>query len=330
MKTPQALLKMPNMLSAEEFQYLIWITQEAYHAFGAVVDLGPWLGASSVALAEGLARRGLGGKVWCFDRFEWRPDYMERHSHEGLRHGDDFLPVFLRTTQSHASWIDARRMDLLKGSWDGGPIEILFVDAAKSWDLLNAILRVFGPHLLPSRSRVIYQDFRFAWCYWLPLVCDSQPEVWREVESVRKGDSVTFELHRPLTEMSRWPPDFSEEAFPLSVAEPILRARIAAAEPAHRQNYRLGLLRKLLWEGDRGTADVLAKEAIGDREATAADKRFRNIEERVAKLTTSTTDDLLRAGTDALAAGHRARAVQIAERLAGTAQGEFLRGVVNR
>ena len=49
---PPEITKMRSMLSHEEKQYLVWLTAVKFEGWGAIVDLGPWLG-SSAALAEG-------------------------------------------------------------------------------------------------------------------------------------------------------------------------------------------------------------------------------------------------------------------------------------
>src|SRR5204863_8938324 len=116
-------------------------------------------------------------------------------------------------TRAWADRLEPTKAELLTAEWHGGPIEILFVDAAKSWTLLNAILRVFGPHLEPGRSRVILQDFRHFYTYWLPLVFHGRPALWQEVEAVDVGTTVTF---TPRKLLAREPirTGFSEDDFP--------------------------------------------------------------------------------------------------------------------
>ena len=55
-RLPDELRSIPAMLSDEEKQYLVWLTATAFEGWGAIVDLGCWLGSSSAALAEGLKR----------------------------------------------------------------------------------------------------------------------------------------------------------------------------------------------------------------------------------------------------------------------------------
>lgn len=109
---PTAVHRVKSMLTSEEKQYLFWLTAERYEGWGEVVDLGPWLGSSSVALAEGLRRRRSSAKVRSFDVFQGEPSYMESVAPTGPALGDDFLPLFLREVADNALWIDARKQDL--------------------------------------------------------------------------------------------------------------------------------------------------------------------------------------------------------------------------
>ncbi len=230
---PDFITGMRSMLTPEEKQYLTWLTSEKFEGWGAVVDLGPWLGSSSAALAEGLKRRGVHHRVHSFDRFQWDPSYMEPVASTGLDQNDDFLHIFTQEIGHYAPWIDARKQDLMDYRWDGGPIEILFVDAAKSWELMNAIFRGFGSFLEPGRSRIVLQDFRFD-CRWLPLAFDSRPDLWEEVEDVDDGWTVAFIPLKPLAGPGRIHSDYSDEAFPLQSADRILRDRIDREEPSKR------------------------------------------------------------------------------------------------
>jgi SAM-dependent methyltransferase/Flp pilus assembly protein TadD len=252
------------MLSPEEKQYLTWLTTEKFEGWGAVVDLGPWLGSSSAALAEGLKRSGAEKKVCSFDLFQWEPSYMEAVAPLGLGQGEDFLPVFLQETGEYACWIDARKQDLLSYCWDEGPIEILFVDAAKSWELTNAIFRNFGPFLEAGRSRVVLQDFRYHETHWLPLIFDSRPDLWQETEDVDEGHTVTFIPLKQLRSPSGIQTDYSEESFPLKATERLLRDRIEREEPTKRHWFLRMLYRKYVLDGPSEEAQRLRQELLAN------------------------------------------------------------------
>ena len=178
----------PTMLSGEELRYLVWLGESVYQGWGAMVDLGPWLGGSACALAEGMGRQDRQEKVHAFDNFVWERHYMERVHAADLPDHSDFRPLFDRFTRAWAPWIDARAADLRHARWDGGPIEILFVDAAKDWELANNILAGFGHALVPGRSLVVLQDYQLWATYFLPLIFESRPDLWEPVHTCAQGN----------------------------------------------------------------------------------------------------------------------------------------------
>jgi tetratricopeptide (TPR) repeat protein len=258
------------MLSDDEKQYLTWLTTEKYEGWGAIVELGAWLGSSSIALAEGLRRRGSSAKIQTFDLFRWEEYMQTAEPGSNLSVGDDFLPLYRRKIGEYAPWIEAHKQDLMNYSWEGGPIEILFVDSAKTWDLINAVLKGYGKHLAPERSRVVLQDFRYHYAHCLPLIFDSRPDLWKEVEQVDSGCTVTFMPLKPLDGPAGIHHDYSEDAFPFASAEPLLQSRIAREVPEGRSMIRQTLYRKCLIDGPLEEAFRL-REAIVAEGATPAE-----------------------------------------------------------
>ena len=250
------------MLAHEEKQYLAWLTANQFEGWGSIVDLGPWLGSSSAALAEGLSRRRAHTRIFSFDLFRWERSYMQAFATTNLNDGDDFLPVFMREVGDYAAWIEPRKVDLMGYSWNGGPIEILFIDAAKSWDLANAIFRGFGNHLVPGRSRIVLQDFRYPHTHWLPLIFDSRPDLWKQVEDVDEGHLVTFVPLKPLSGPAGIQADYSEEAFPIESAEHLLRSRIERETPSNRHWLVKSLCRKFLIDGPLEEAEKIRAELV--------------------------------------------------------------------
>jgi tetratricopeptide (TPR) repeat protein len=258
---PAEIEQIPSMLSMDEKQYLIWLTTEKFEGWGAIVELGVWMGTSSAALAEGLRRRHSAAKIHSLDLFRWE-NYMTAMVGPICQEGEDFLPLYLKATAAYAPWIEPQKMDLMETSWDGGPIEILFVDSAKSWELTNAILNKFGAHLVPGRSRVVLQDFRFHYAHCLPLIFDSRPDVWKQTEDVKYSTTVTFMPLKPLCGPSGIHTEYSEESFPLESAENLLRARMAREEPQNRYRISQALYRKYLIDGPIDEALNLRQEVL--------------------------------------------------------------------
>jgi tetratricopeptide (TPR) repeat protein len=263
---PDAVTRVKSLISHEEQQYLTWLTSEQYEGWGAIVELGAWLGSSSVALAEGLRRRGSTAQIHTFDRFVW--EKVAPHADVDLEPGADFLPHYLQAIGDYAPWIDVRKQDLTDFVWDGGPIEILFIDSAKTWELTSAVLRGFGPSLVPGRSRVVLQDFRFAWAHCLPLIFDSRPDVWKQLEDVETGTSVTFVPLKPLFGPCGIHDVYSEDAFPFGAAIELLQQRIAREQDDNRTRMRQTLYRKCLIDGPLDEAlklrDQIMAEGIDD------------------------------------------------------------------
>jgi hypothetical protein len=263
---PAEVSRIPAMLTEEERQYLCWLTAERYSGQGAVVDLGPWLGGSSAALACGLAGRRDGARVHSLDLFAWSEHYMSRavagRNLPALAEGGDFLPLFLEQTRPFAARIAPRRVDLLQARWSDGPIEILFVDAAKSWALLSAILRAFGPSLQPGQSRIVLQDFRDWRTHWLPLVFAGRPDLFAEVESVARGTTVTLTPRRALDGPGGLAAEYREDSFAPAEGEAIYARCIAREAPEHHAGYRLAAMRHAMLRHDDRRAAELRTQAL--------------------------------------------------------------------
>lgn len=303
-KVPAKVSQIPNMLTAEERQYLIWLTAEEYRGWGAVVDLGPWLGCSSAALAQGLVDGGRGGVVQSYDLFRWSPQYMERYFPAGLAEGADFMPLFRQQTAAYAEFIRPEQMDLMAGRWSSRPIEILFVDAAKTLSLTNAILRVFASSLVPGKSLVVLQDFKHMPTYWIPLVFDGRPDLWEEVHDVRDGDTVTFRLRAPLDAASSSAASFDRYSFSAAQVRQVFQARL---QRPGGDRLRPSFFRALL-ECDCGAE---AESMLAGWLASASESDRRALEGQVEDARSSWRAGLVPVAWKALDAGQVDRAEQL-------------------
>jgi hypothetical protein len=107
-------------------------------------------------------------------------------------------------------------------------VEFLFVDAMKSWDLANSIVRSFFPRLIAGRSLLVHQDF----AYHAPVGAAIHLMMWMlrdyftPVYHVPRSCSVVFFLHRALARPSALPsldllavtPETAGQAFEHSLA----------------------------------------------------------------------------------------------------------------
>lgn len=191
-----------GMTSPREQRWLRTYAAQSYRGTGAIVDLGCFLGATTISLAEGLS---LNAKIkqkhiHAYDLFCWNEGYeawAKGREVEGLfTPGTSFLPEFLRRTQRWRDYIVVHEGDLSSAQWDGGPIEFLFVDAMKSPELAVVIASIFFPHLIPTKSYLAHQDFPHAFTPWIHLLAFRVRSYFRFVEDLPQ--SSLFRLEREM------------------------------------------------------------------------------------------------------------------------------------
>jgi hypothetical protein len=192
----------PTMLTPAEERLYWWLGAVWAQDAGAVVDLGCFLGGSTARLAEGLAAGGRRAQVVAYDRFRIAAVQQRRFlDPSGLPRpeGTDALPLVRRLLAPWGDRVDLRKADLGPGlAWDGGAVEILVVDIAKSAEGADALAAAFFPALVPGRSVVVQQDFLHRAQPWLPAQMALFGDAFEPVAHC-PPDSVTFLCRRPVT-----------------------------------------------------------------------------------------------------------------------------------
>jgi hypothetical protein len=191
-----ALPDLPGMISDPECRYLYWLSSRL-EGLGCAVEVGSWLGRSSLHIAAGLAARGGDTALHCFDGFAWAPNDVGKSSLP-LRPGDDFQSYFLENVAPYRDRITAHKTKIARIAWQGSPIELLFLDAPKKLPDILHCLKVFGPALLPGTSHVAIQDYLYFPAYPLAVCMDGLRESLELVHVVLDGSTVAFRLTRPL------------------------------------------------------------------------------------------------------------------------------------
>ena len=174
---PSALANVQTMLVPDELRLLNHLAAEYYTGSGAIVDAGSFLGGSTVALADGLRRnpraRGITKPIHSFDRFEVEPWTRGVYFPETTADGTSFRDEFDRTIAPYAELVEVHAGDVREHPWSGGPIEILFIDLAKHWEVCDWVTWQFFPHLIPGRSLVVQQDYLYHhWVAWLHVTME--------------------------------------------------------------------------------------------------------------------------------------------------------------
>jgi hypothetical protein len=161
---PADVYDVGSMLAYDERQLLHWAARTGPR--GAIVDLGSFLGGSTLALASGAEHRD--ASVDAYDRFRLAADW-ERHwlpGGTGLELGESTRPVVERNIARVLDRVTIHEGDVENHGWDGSPIGVLFVDITKSWAATDFVWQSFMPALVPD-AVVIQQDlvhWGHPWC----------------------------------------------------------------------------------------------------------------------------------------------------------------------
>lgn len=242
---PQA--DIPGMVSSAETAFYSESSARYFGRDGAIVDLGCWLGSTSIALAQGILSHGSKAnnrneKVFGFDAFQWEA-WMPAHIPYCLYEpGDSFLPEARRIVREYGGGkVELIRADLGLYRWNGGPIKILLVDAMKNEHLAMQIPRNFFPSLIPG-SLLIQQDFKHYYTSWIHVLQYRLRQYFRFYRSVQLG-TAAFEVLAPIpreaieraTEFASISDDETDASFrhSLDLVGPEERANIAAAHVMH-------------------------------------------------------------------------------------------------
>lgn len=213
--------EVPGMITDEESQYYVWLASY-FLGLGEVVELGPWLGKSTLSIVDGLEKSGRfqGRKLHVYDDFVWRSSFMNNYV-PAAKHrvdGENFLPLFEEMTVSRREWIAASARAIQRQSWnahlplltwDGGPVEMMFIDCGKAFLENEAWFRVFSRAFIPRVTLLVMQDWRShrkvprqAYAHTWQFT-ESKSSALELVHETLEGDVATFlwlgdvDVHRP-------------------------------------------------------------------------------------------------------------------------------------
>ncbi len=194
----------PTMITKSEAKCFFECARGPLPPGGTIVDLGCFMGSTSIALARGVIKSGRREEVAAYDLFTWAEWMRGLQTYGIYLPGDSFLPEARRYADFHGDGlIKLQQADLSQYQWDGRPISLLLVDAMKSFEVAGQIARTFYPALLPG-AIVIHQDFKHYYTSWIHLLQYRLRDRFQFLRNVPDGGTVAFTVTSPIPADEVW------------------------------------------------------------------------------------------------------------------------------
>jgi hypothetical protein len=203
---PDEVLATKGMIGPEERRCYFWLGKNWLSGRGCIVDAGAFVGASTLCFAAGAAARGrrdFSGRtlVHAYDYFKVVDEYVgeaiTRDFHP-IAMGESYLDIFEVQTKSCADMIRAYPGDFLEQRWGSEPIEILFIDIAKTSELCAHAIREFFPHLIVERSVLVHQDYYHCWHPYIHIGMEFLDDEFELADEHVPHQSRVWRLQRPI------------------------------------------------------------------------------------------------------------------------------------
>jgi hypothetical protein len=225
-----------TMLLPEERKLLYFLASEHWEDRGSVIDAGCFVGGSTTALALGVRdrqqRTGVPPqrKIHSYDLFQAEEWTIGNLLPATFTPGQSFRPIFDENIRDIAELVEVHHGDITSRPWAGGPVEILFIDCAKTRQVCDFVTHQFFNALMPGRSIVIQQDYIWeSWNAWIHITMEYYSDYFR-ILTFTDPNSVAFLYERKIPKP---PPNLVGSMDAATKLELMRRAR-ARFEPPHR------------------------------------------------------------------------------------------------
>jgi predicted O-methyltransferase YrrM len=204
---PTELSEAQGMIGPEERRCFYWLANTQLNGKGCVVDAGSFVGASTLCFAAGAANAGrttYEGRriVHAYDYFKAVDEYVAkfiRNRFRPIEKNESYLDVFEAQTAKYKDMITAHPGNFLEQTWCGDPIEILFIDIAKTAALNSHAIAEFFPHLIPGKSIVVHQDYFHCWHPYIHVAMEYFSDEFELVDEHVEFQSRVWRLMKPLS-----------------------------------------------------------------------------------------------------------------------------------
>ena len=265
--TPQAVLSHPGMLSPQTRTLLYTLAADYYSGNGCIVDVGIFLGASTMALACGLQKHApfvrpcqSSPLIESFERGIVSPN-IERSARKAnlpvLPVGESFEGILRQLIEPVRHEVNLHIGDIF--DFDGralGKVEICFLDYPKNQEVALHCLQTLFPRLIPG-AYVIQHDYFF----------DGLPFIKYSIEALSDHFQYLGEVHSSAVFKLRTIINASDVLtnFHLLAGETKLQlhrqSEIRTRDPNRQYLMQLSRVRLLLELGELSSAETTWKEA---------------------------------------------------------------------
>jgi hypothetical protein len=263
----------PGMIREADCRYYYWLGSRAYSGRGAVVEVGTWLGRSTIHLAAGLRDGGRSPTLHCFDRYVWDRQQAAKTALP-LEPGDDFQPWFERNVRPIYPHLRVSKVDVNDLVWDGGPIEILLFDAPKRLREFSSALAAFGPWLIPGVTIIVFQDYQHFPSYALPALLHKLKGQLDVLHVVLRGSSVSFVAREAIRADLAQPLDWNFHRWSVEDAMRVWEEVLAPLGEEPRRQLAPGLAMLLLDIGEPAAACNYVRSLPDDKRTARQWHRF--------------------------------------------------------
>lgn len=200
----------PTMISHEEKQYYNYIGQ-FYSGQGEIIEIGPWLGASTHYIVDGLLNNPnfASKKLHVFDDFIWRSSWMDEYlppNERPVNHGD-FQPLFNKYLSDVQQYIQVTKgkiaehdgnQDIPQIIWNNGLVELLYIDCGRDFEINEDWYKIFSPYFIPNITLLIMQDWGlhkelpFRWYNQTKQFTESKGNKLQIIHELTAGNIATF------------------------------------------------------------------------------------------------------------------------------------------
>lgn len=160
----QTVEGVPAMTSLQVHRYLEELGA-SWTGQGVAMELGCWLGASSIALLKGLVKAGYDRPYWAFDAWKANTDQIPKAKEQGvfLKSEQDTLPIFVKnTTPYYANIVEGKgSLPATLEKYNNDPIEFCIFDAPKTNPVFTNCIKRLSPHWIPGVTVLGLLDYYF-------------------------------------------------------------------------------------------------------------------------------------------------------------------------